>query len=51
MYIMSHRDEPINIEDRDTLHAIEERLKAPPTEAELDVVKTKKEGRNESEHC
>lgn len=41
-YIMSHRDEPIDTEDRATLAAIEERLKAPPTEAERTVVQTQK---------
>ena len=38
---MSHRDEDIDIESRDVLYAIEERLKAPPTESELAIVKTK----------
>lgn len=41
-YIMAHRDEKIDTEDRATLAAIEERLKAPPTEAELTVVQTQK---------
>ena len=40
---MSHRDEPIDNENRDILYAIEENLKAPPTDAELEVVATKKE--------
>ena len=43
VYIMSRCDEPIDIENRDILYAIEENLKAPPTDAELDVVTTKKE--------
>ena len=42
VYIMAHRDEKIDTEDRATLAAIEERLKAPPTEAELTVVQTQK---------
>lgn len=42
VYIMAHRDEPIDVDDRVTLYAIEERLKAAPTEAELNIVKTKK---------
>ena len=41
VYIMSHRDEPIDIEDRKTLSAIEENLKSPPKAAELDIVRTK----------
>lgn len=38
VYIMSHRDDPIDIENRDTLSAIETHLKAPPTEAERAVI-------------
>ena len=39
-YIMTHREEAIDLEDRDTLSEIEERLKAPPTEDELIAVRT-----------
>lgn len=45
VYIMSHRDESIDVENRDVLYAIEANLKAPPTAVELNVVATK---RNES---
>lgn len=41
VYIMAHRDEPIDIEDRETLAAIEAHLRAEPTDAEREVVKTK----------
>lgn len=44
VYIMEHRDEKINIEDREVLYSIEDNLKASPTEAELKVVSTAKEG-------
>lgn len=50
VYIMSHRDEPIDIDDRATLSAIEERLRAAPTEDELNVVKTAKTKGSEEEH-
>ena len=51
VYIMTHRDEIIDIDDRDTLAGIEERLKAPPTEAELNVVKTiKREESKDNEY-
>ena len=49
VYIMSHRDEPIDIENRDVLYAIEANLKAPPTEAELNVIATKKESETENQ--
>ena len=41
VYIMSHRDEDLDIENRDVLYAIEERLKASPTEDELKIARTK----------
>lgn len=46
VYIMSHRDEPLDVDSRDVLYSIEESLRAPPSEAELEVVKTerKKDG-------
>lgn len=44
---MSHRDEPIDIEDRETLASVEESLRAAPTEAELAVVRT---SAKENEH-
>ena len=47
VYIMGHRDEPIDTEDRGTLSAIEERLRSAPTRAELEVVGTKREERKE----
>lgn len=47
VYIMSHRDEPIDVEDRDVLYSIESSLKSDPTPAELEVVKTMKEERKE----
>lgn len=40
VYILSHRDEELDVDDREVLYAIEERLKAPPTAAELEVVRT-----------
>lgn len=43
VYIMAHRDESIDVDDRNVLCAIESNLKAPPTEAELEVVRTKGE--------
>ena len=49
VYIMTHRDEPIDIENRDVLYAIEANLKAPPTEAELNVVATRKNETEERE--
>lgn len=51
VYIMQHRDEAIDIEDRDTLAAIEERLRAAPTEAELEVVKTMKNEKQEKQEA
>ena len=50
VYIMSHRDEPIDIDDRDTLSAIEQSLRAPPTEAELEVVRTTNSKEQEDGH-
>lgn len=41
VYIMSHRDEPIDVEDRDVLYSIEASLRSRPTDAELFVVSTK----------
>lgn len=43
VYIMSHRDEPIDVDDRETLAAIESKLRAPATPAEMEIVKTKEE--------
>lgn len=51
VYIMSHRDEPINIEDRNVLYSIEESLKSPPTQAELEVVRTKSKDKEEEHEC
>ena len=48
VYIMEHRDEPIDIENRDVLYAIEENLKSAPTEAELHVTRTNERGKDES---
>ena len=39
-YVMSHRDESIDIDDRDTLYSIETCLRSKPSEAELKVVMT-----------
>jgi hypothetical protein len=48
VYIMQHRDEEIDIDNRDTLAAIEARLRAEPTEAEMLVVRTiEQEGEKE----
>lgn len=41
-YIMATRDEPLDVNDRNTLYAIEESLKAPPTTVELTIVKTER---------
>lgn len=40
VYVMSHRDEEIDLEDRDTLALVENRLKAGPTADEIEVLKT-----------
>lgn len=51
-YVMDHRLEVIDVEDRGTLASIEERLRADPTAEELVVVKTKEdanEGRCDEE--
>jgi hypothetical protein len=37
-YVLAHRDDPIDLEDRDVLYAIEAKLKAPPTEEELSIL-------------
>lgn len=42
VYIMTNRDDEIDIESRDVLYSIEKRLKAPPTESELEIVRTRK---------
>ena len=47
VYIMTHRDEPIDIESRDTLAAIEARLRAEPTDAELSIVRTQTKGNDD----
>ena len=43
VYIMAHRDEQIDIEDRDVLYEIERRLKSLPTEDEMEITTTRKE--------
>jgi len=37
-YVLAHRDDAINLEDRDVLYAIEAKLKSPPTEYEKKIV-------------
>lgn len=37
-YVLAHRDDIINLEDRDILYSIEAKLKQPPTEAEKAIV-------------
>jgi len=37
-YVLQHRDDEINLEDRDTLYAIEKKLSLPPTQEELDIL-------------
>lgn len=43
VYIMSHRDEPLDIEDRNALYEIEERLRSEPTEMEKSITTTSKD--------
>ena len=51
VYIMSHRDEEIDVDDRETLYAIESTLRAPPTDAEIEIVKTEKTKTGECDEC
>ena len=37
-YVLAHRNDPIDLEDRDALYAIEARLKAPPSPEELETI-------------
>ena len=37
-YVLAHRNDPIDLENREVLYAIEEKLKAPPTDSELLVL-------------
>lgn len=37
-YVLTHRHDPIDLEDRDVLYAIEAKLKAPPTPEELEIL-------------
>jgi hypothetical protein len=37
-YVLAHRDDPINLEDRDVLYAIEKKLQEPPTAEEFDIL-------------
>lgn len=50
-YIMSHRDEPIDVEDREVLYAIEARLKSPPTLTELGITSTRGKEEQEKNQC
>ena len=37
-YVLAHRNDPIDLEDRDVLYAIEAKLKTPPTAEEWDII-------------
>jgi len=39
-YVLAHRNDPINLDDRGTLYDIEKKLKAAPTEEEMKIVAT-----------
>lgn len=49
VYIMEHRDEEIDIDDRETLASVEARLRAEPTDAERIIVMTKTEVKGKTE--
>lgn len=42
MYVLAHRNDAINLKDREALAAIEATLSAPPTAAEILIVSTQK---------
>jgi hypothetical protein len=37
-YVLEHRNDPIDLDDRDVLYAIEKKLKAAPTEDEREIM-------------
>jgi hypothetical protein len=37
-YVLAHRDDPIDLDDRDTLAKLEIKLSAPPTTEELEII-------------
>lgn len=46
-YVLAHRDDVVDLENRDVLYAIEAKLNLPPTEEELDILGfSKKEDAN-----
>jgi len=40
-YVLEHRNDPINLDDRDALYALEAKLKAEPTDEELEILGVK----------
>lgn len=41
-YVLQHRNDDINLKDREVLARIEAKLKSPPTLVELEIVRTRK---------